>query len=97
MSGLMQGNPWIWVIVQGEIDNEQYVGQQDPKTDTSFVPAFLSKEDALKGYNLVHRKKGLKYEVQAIRYDDLAKDAAENGFMIFIVDGDGNVKEKINP
>jgi hypothetical protein len=97
MSSLIQGNPWVWVVVQEEISNEQYVGQKEEQTGVSFIPAFLSKEEAQKGYHLLKREKGRKAEVQAVRYKELAKDAAGNGFMIFVVDGEGDVKEKIDP
>ena len=95
MNGVIHGNPWIWVLIQGEVGKEQYVGQYDKDNDISFIPGFLTKEDALKGYNLMKREKGLHYEVQAVRYMELLKDSKENGFMIFIVDGEGNIKEKI--
>jgi hypothetical protein len=97
MSSLIQGNPWIWVVVQGDTGNEQYVGQHEAQSDVAYIPAFLSKEEAQKGYHLLKREKGQKAEVQAVRYKELAKDAAGNGFKIFIVDGDGDVKEKIDP
>jgi hypothetical protein len=35
--------------------------------------------------------------VQAIRQWDLAKQAAAAGFMIFVLTGDGEVVEKIEP
>jgi hypothetical protein len=97
MSSLIQGNPWIWVVVQGEIGHEQYVGQQEEKTGISFIPGFLSKEEAQKGYHLLKREKGQKAEVQAARFKEISKDAGANGFMIFILDGDGEIKEKIDP
>ena len=97
MTGLIQGNPWIWVVVQGDAGNEQYVGQHEVQSDLAYIPGFLSKEEAQKGYHLLKREKGQKQEVQAVRYKELAKDAAENGFMIFILDGDGEIKEKIDP
>ncbi len=97
MSRLIQGNPWIWVVVQGDMGSEQYVGQQEAQSGISYIPAFLSKEEAQKGYHLLKREKAQKAEVQAVRYKELVKDAAVNGFMVFILDGDGDVKEKIDP
>ncbi len=97
MSSTIKGNPWLWVMVQGDAGNEQYVGQHDLENDISFIPAFLTKEEGLKAFNLVKREKGQKTEVQAVRYKELMKDCTHNGFMIFIVDGEGNVKEKIYP
>ena len=97
MSDIIEGNPWLWVMVQGDVGNEQYVGQYDPENDFSFIPAFLTKEEGLKGFNLVKREKGRNMEVQAVRYKELLKDCAANGFMLFIVDSEGVVKEKIDP
>lgn len=94
---IIQGNPWVWIIVQGDIGKEQYLGQHDSKTDASFIPAFLTKDEALKGYHLFQHEKEKKPEIQAIRYNELAKDAKANGFAIFIIDEEGNFKEKINP
>ena len=97
MSQLIEGNPWIWVMIQGDIGNEQYVGQHDAQSDISFVPGFMSKDDALKSYHLIQKEAGKKYEVQAIRFKELSKDCANNGFMIFILDEDGKILEKITP
>ena len=41
------------------------------------------------------REKGLKYEVQAILYEDLSQRAGEYGFMLFLLNGAGEVLEKI--
>jgi hypothetical protein len=38
-----------------------------------------------------------KYEVQAILYEELAKEAAAAGFMIFLMNENGEVLEKIKP
>jgi hypothetical protein len=43
------------------------------------------------------RQKGSKYEVQAILYEELAKEAAAAGFMIFLMNENGEVLEKIKP
>ena len=37
------------------------------------------------------REKGKKYEVQAIHVDDLNETAKKNGFLVAMVDGDGNI------
>jgi hypothetical protein len=43
------------------------------------------------------RQKGSKYEVQAILYEELEKEAATGGFMIFLLNENGEVLEKIKP
>jgi hypothetical protein len=48
---------------------------------------------------LIHMttQRGDKYEVQAVLFGELAKDAAKNGFMIFMLDADGKILQKIAP
>jgi hypothetical protein len=88
---------WVWVIVQDPGANEQFLGQHDKQENISFIPAFHSKEEAQQCFLNLARQKGRKYEVQAILYEELAKDAAANGFMIFLLDENGDVLEKIKP
>jgi hypothetical protein len=42
-------------------------------------------------------QKGDKYEIQAIFFKELAESAGRNGFMIFLLNADGEVLEKIEP
>ena len=97
MSKLIKGNPWVWVVVIDPGGNEQFLGQHDKEKDVSFIPTFLEKEEALQGLKHLASEEGHKYEVQAIRYEELARDSAENGFMLFILSGAGKVLEKIRP
>ena len=94
----MQGqDEWVWVVVQDPGENEQFLGQHDKQENISFIPAFHSKEEAQQCFLNLARQKGRKYEVQAILYEELAQDAAASGFMIFLLDENGDVLEKINP
>ena len=94
----MQGDDeWVWVVVQNPGGNEQFLGQHDKQENISFIPAFHSKEEAQQCFLDLARQKGRKYEVQAILFEELVKDAAANGFMIFLLDENGDVLEKINP
>ena len=97
MSKLIKHAQWIWVVIQGPEGNEQLLGQQDEEKKVSFIPVFLEKEAALMNMNLLAREKENKYEVQAILYEDLVERIAEKGFMIFILNGSGEVLEKIGP
>ncbi len=95
MSKLVKNDQWVWVVIQDPGGSAQFLGQHDTETDVSFIPTFLEKEEAEKGLELLQREKGRKYEVQAILFEDLSQRAAENGFMIFILNGSGNVLDKI--
>jgi hypothetical protein len=88
---------WVWVVVQDPGGNEQFVGQHDQQEDISFIPAFHSKEEAQQCFLNMARSKGSKYEVQAILFEELAKDATAGGFFIFLLDENGDVLEKIKP
>ena len=97
MGELIQGNPWVWVVVMDPGENEQFVGQQDQSSRVSFLPAFLEKDEALKGLDGLTREEAHTYEVQAIRYEELAKNAVAHGFVIFVLNGDGRILEKRAP
>lgn len=88
---------WVYIVVQNPGSGENIVGQVDSELNISFIPAFSDKEDAQKGRYMMTTEKGNKYEVQAIIYEDLAKYASENGFLIFMLDEDGKVIQKLTP
>ncbi|MFW6148222.1 MAG: hypothetical protein ACOC6B_07520 [Thermodesulfobacteriota bacterium] len=97
MSINIQADQWVWVIVQDPEKDAQFLGQHDEHLDISYIPMFLEKEDALQCLNLLTRDKKKKYEAQAIQYDQLAHDAAENGFMLFVLNNAGEILDKITP
>ena len=88
---------WVWVVVQDPGGNEQFLGQHDEQEDISFIPVFADKEAAQQGLLGLTRQPGHKYEVQAILREELIKDAAAGGFMIFLLNESGDVLEKIKP
>jgi len=97
MNKEIRADTWIWVVIQDPGANEQFLGQLDEDKSESFIPAFYQKEDAQQCLIQLKTEKGKKYEVQAICYDELAKDAAKNDFMIFMLTGDGEILKKITP
>ena len=97
MKGKLTPDTWIWVVVQNPGADEQFLGQHDQDQDESFIPAFFEKEDAQQCLIHMATKKGDKYEVQAILCGELTQDAAKNGFMVFMLDAEGKILEKIRP
>ena len=97
MSTEIQADQWVWVVVQDPGKDERFLGQHDEEQDISYIPTFLEKEDALQCLDLLARDEKRKYEVQAIQYDQLARDAAENGFLLFLLNNAGEILEKIRP
>lgn len=82
---------WVWVIVQDPGKNEQLLGQYDEEADISFIPIFLEKDEANKGLSLLKRDKKLKYEAQAIMFEEITAHASDHGFKLIVLDGNGNV------
>ncbi len=97
MNNGIKSDSWIWVVVRNPGANEQFLGQQDEETNVSFIPAFYQKEDAQQCLIQLKTEKGGKYEVQAIYFDELTKDAAKNDFMIFMLNANGEILEKFSP
>ncbi|BBO68791.1 hypothetical protein DSCA_27210 [Desulfosarcina alkanivorans] len=91
----IEATTWLYVTIQQAGADEQIVGQTDTEHDISFIPAFLNKEDAQQAMFHLPLEKKKKYEVQAIIYEDLARHAVENGFLIFVLDEDGKVLERL--
>jgi hypothetical protein len=88
---------WVWVIVQNPGPAEHFLGQHYEDQNVSFIPAFFEKEDAQQCLIHMTTEKGDKHEVQAIFFKELAEDAAKHGFMIFMLNADGEILEKISP
>ena len=97
MTTLIEENPMVWVVVQTQDGTERFVGQHDQKLDIVYIPFFREKEDAQRGQIMMRKAKGAQYEVQAIRCRELARDAARSGFLLFLLDEDGRILEKIDP
>jgi hypothetical protein len=95
-SKLVKPNTWVYVIVQDPGPREHFLGQVDEETGIQFIPAFLEKDAATMSLGQFKRRKGSKYEVQAILFEDLGEDAVANGFQIFILNDEGEVQEQIN-
>jgi hypothetical protein len=97
MSTLIKENPMVWVVVQTADGRESFVGQHDRDLDIAYIPFFREKEDAQLGKLRMSKDRDVKSEVQAIRCRELARDAARNGFLLFLLDAEGRVLEQIDP
>lgn len=91
----VQASTWLYVAIQKIGNADQIVGQIDTEHDVSYIPAFLSKEAAQQAMFHLHLEKKGKYELQAIIYEDLAQHAIEGGFLIFVLDEEGSVVERL--
>ncbi len=84
---------WVYVAVMDPGGNEQYAGLADGN-EKSFIPTFLTKDEAQTCLINMPREKAKKYEIQAILYEELERDSMENGFRIYLLDGQGRILEK---
>jgi len=91
----IEATTWLYVAIQQTGTGEQIVGQTDTEHDIAYIPAFLTKDDAQQAMFHLHLEKKGKYEIQAIIYEDLARHATENGFVIFVLDTNGKVLERL--
>lgn len=82
---------WVWVVVYDTDTDGHYLGLYDEEDDVHFIPAFSSKEDANDCYLNLPREKGKKYEIQAVHIEELTEDAEKSGFVVAMLDTDGNV------
>lgn len=92
-----KNDDWVYVAVENPGGVEQIVGYTDKPSDISYIPVFTSKEDAQACFLNLPRKAGKRYEVQAILFEELANDALANTFLLFLLDGEGNIQDKIDP
>ena len=56
---------------------------------------FKEKEDALMCMPLMTRDKNIKYEAQAVIYSDLKEQTVGSGFVLYLMDNEGRVLEKL--
>ena len=96
MTASFDNDDWVWVVVQDPGGDEQYLGQQ-AEGGAAFIPMFAKKDHALMCMHLMTRDKRKKYEVQAVIYSDLKDQAATSGFLLFLLDEEGRVLDKIDP
>ena len=95
MKNELKPDTWIWVVVQNPGANEEFLGQAYEDQNVSFIPAFFEKEDARQCLVHMTTKKGDKYEVQAVLFSELVQTAAKNDFMIFMLNAEGEILEKV--
>lgn len=90
----IDANAWVYILVQNPGADERIVGQEDTQNDISFIPMFMDRDSANAGVVHIPKEKGKKYEIQAIIFEDLEKYAAENKFILFVIDDEGKVIDK---
>ncbi len=88
---------WLFVLVMNPENNPQIAGQHDETADVSYIPAYVSREDAQQGLLHLALNKSARYEVQAFLFEDLCEHARTGGFLVYVIDADGNIRNEIVP
>lgn len=88
---------WVWAIVQNPGKNESFLGQEDKENNLRFIPAFYNKDASLMCINLFQKDETMKFETQAVIYEDLVNYTKENSYLIFFLDEKGKILDKIDP
>ncbi len=91
MTTAINKEKWVYVIIQNPGVDEQIVGMHDKETEFDFIPAFMEKETAEECFINMDRERGVKYEVQAIIFEELESYASENNFQIFFLNKQGEI------
>jgi len=97
MTKLPETHDWVYAVVQSRGDQGVFLGYRDESSALSYIPAFYNKEDAWSCFARFPRDPEGKYEVQAVLFEELARDAAGNKFLIFMLDGEGHIQHQIDP
>ncbi|MFH1984921.1 MAG: hypothetical protein ABIL58_24025 [Pseudomonadota bacterium] len=88
---------WVFVIVQHPENNPQIAGQHDEAAEVAYIPAYFTREDAQQGLLHLTLPKSSRYEIQAFMYDDLCAQARAGSFLVYLVDADGGVLQRLAP
>ncbi|MEA1968922.1 MAG: DUF3110 domain-containing protein [Thermodesulfobacteriota bacterium] len=88
---------WFYIVVQNpDTSKEQFMAFQKNDTGATFIPAFSTKEEAQQCFPMMPKDAmHEKYEIQAIIKDDLISVSETSGYVVYLMDHKGSVKEKI--
>lgn len=97
MAKTIDPHAWVYVAVQNPGNQETIIGQYDAETDIHFIPLFKDRDAAMQGILHLAKNQGQALEIQAIIYEDLINYAAQGGFLLFVLNGSGQILSKIAP
>ncbi|MCA1784557.1 MAG: hypothetical protein U5K27_03360 [Desulfotignum sp.] len=89
---------WYYVIVQNpETGSEQLLGFSDEKTRKKFLPAFKTKQDAQKCFQMLPKDLFKdKYDIHAMIEEDVLATAEKEGHQVFLLDETGQILKPLN-
>lgn len=89
---------WHYVIVQNPgTSAEELVGFADNSTRKKFLPAFKTKQDAQKCFQLLPKDLFKeKYDIHAVIEEDVLATAQKGGHQVFLLDDTGQILKPLN-
>ncbi|MEW6185865.1 MAG: hypothetical protein AB1585_09035 [Thermodesulfobacteriota bacterium] len=87
---------WVYAVISHPGENEKLTGFHDQK-GTTFIPILKTKNEGEGFLGYMPREPGIRYEVQAIIFEDVVKYAGENGCMVYLVNEKGEILEEGSP
>jgi hypothetical protein len=89
---------WYYVIVQNpETGSEKLLGFSDEKTMKKFLPAFKTKQDAQKCFQMLPKDLFRdKYDIHAMIEEDVLATAEKEGHQVFLLDETGQILKPLN-
>ncbi|MFP4445490.1 MAG: hypothetical protein ACLFPD_04510 [Desulfosudaceae bacterium] len=90
-------NDWVFAVIENPGAKESFLGYTDRETNIPTIPIFLDKEDAQACFPKLPQQVNGKYEIQAVLFSELCRDAARNEFEIVLLNGQGVIVNRINP
>ncbi|MBR9979506.1 MAG: hypothetical protein KFF50_00620 [Desulfatitalea sp.] len=97
MGQIIENTAWVYVVVQNPGQQENILGQRDDALDITFIPVFKDRDTAQQGVLHLVKQPGLSLEIQAIIFEDLTRYAVQGGFLLFLLDGTGQIVTKMSP
>jgi hypothetical protein len=98
MENINIDNNWYYVIVQNpDTTSEKLLGFSDEKTNEKFLPAFKTKQDAQKCFQMLPKNLFKeKYDIHAMIEDDVLATAKKVGHQVFLLDDTGQILKSIH-
>jgi hypothetical protein len=87
---------WVWIIVERDKTDEQILGRLDEQRQDFFIPVFRSKDEGLRCLERMDKKADHCYQLQAMRFGEVAQAVRQSQFMIYFLGGGGEILDRIS-
>ena len=87
---------WVYAVIGNPGADEKLTAYQNDAGQV-YIPVLKTKNEAELFLSYMTREPGVRYEVQAIIFEDILKYAQETNSLVYVVDDKGVVQEKGAP